>query len=236
MSNIIFNHLPHDICRVTSSFGYRTNPVTSDANSYHQGIDIGAKVSGVQGDELYAVADGRVVYTAYMASTVYGYGYFIIIEHEGYCTLYAHMKGLMKEVGDKVMAGQIVGYMGSTGASTAAHLHFEVETIPWTNYTNYIAKEDGIRKYAVDPYQYIKDYLAREDEAVAKLEELEKKIKNLESEVEDYDKVKDMPEWMQEHVRRWQEKGYIKGDDGGNLDLSRDMIRTLIVVERMIED
>ena len=77
------------------------------------------------------------------------------------------MLGLILKVGDKVKAGQVVGYMGRTGASTAAHLHFEVEPIEWSSY--WVKDTSGIRKYAVDPYIYVEAFRAEkeEDEEVA---------------------------------------------------------------------
>lgn len=230
MNNIQFEHLPHDVCRITSAFGYRVNPITGSKGSYHQGLDIGAKVAGVQGDKLYAVAKGVVVWRGNMASKVYGYGYYTIIQHKGFCALYAHMMGLILNVGDLVHAGQIVGYMGSTGASTAAHLHFEVEPIQWNGYLDYIAKDEnmGIRKYAVNPYNYISAYRATVEtsKTIAEVEEMA-------NEVIRYKNIKEMPEWMQPYVQKWVAKGYIKGNDKGELNFTEDMMRTLIIAERM---
>jgi murein DD-endopeptidase MepM/ murein hydrolase activator NlpD len=224
VSNVVkFEHLPHDICRVTSAFGYRTNPITGTKKTFHQGIDIGAKVAGVIGDKLRAVADGTVVHADYMPSKVYGYGYYVIIEHDGFCTLYAHMKSLSLHVGTKIKAGNVVGYMGTSGASTAAHLHFEVEPIQWQGYMHYITKnEQGVRKYAVDPYQFIKEYRERlkEDEDVA-------------NEVIRYKNISEMPVHYQAIVKELVDKKIIQGNTSGDLNMTEDMVRTLIMAGRM---
>ncbi|MGD9567503.1 MAG: M23 family metallopeptidase [Sedimentibacter sp.] len=230
MSNVVkFEHLPHDVCRVTSPFGYRTNPITGEKGSYHQGIDIGAKKSGVSGDNLYAVADGRVVYVSYMASKVYGYGYFVIIEHKGFCTLYAHMLTNILKVGQYVKAGQVVGRMGTSGASTAAHLHFEVEPIGWSGYDNYIKRGDnGVRKYNIDPLPYIKELQDRQKNAMH-----EKGVEEIMAEIKRYKNISEMPEFYQGYIKKWVDAGYINGKSDGSLDFTEDMIRCLIIAERM---
>ena len=54
------------------------------------------------------------------------------------------------------------------------------------------------------------------------------------AEVKRFKNIKEMPEWTQVYVRRWVDKGYIKGNDKGELDFSEDMVRVLIISERMI--
>ena len=56
-----------------------------------------------------------------------GYGNYVVISHDGtYSTLYGHLQSVSVNVGDYVSQGQVIGYIGSTGWSTGAHLHFEV--------------------------------------------------------------------------------------------------------------
>lgn len=222
MNSIKFNHLPHEICRITSPFGYRINPITGAKSSFHQGIDIGAIKAGVEGDKLFAVANGVVVYTAFMASKEYGYGYFVIIQHKGFCTLYAHMKGLIVKVNQEIKAGQIVGYMGSTGASTAAHLHFEVQPIEYKSYAQYITPENGIRKYAIDPYPFIEDFRKRKKEGL-----------DVANEIVRYKNISEMPVWYQTEIKELVNKGVIKGNDNGELNMTEDMVRTIIIANRM---
>jgi len=220
MNDVVqFEHLPHDTCRVTSAFGYRTNPITSAKGTFHQGIDFGATKAGISGDKLYAIADGIVVRSANMPSKIDGYGYYIVIQHNGFCTLYAHMLGLRLKVGDKVKAGQVVGYMGCTGACTATHLHFEIEPIKWSDYWK---KENGVRKYAVDPYVYVEAYRA------------EKKVnEELANEVVRYKNISEMPVHYQAAVKDLVDKKVIQGNATGDLNMTEDMVRTLIMAGRM---
>ncbi len=226
MSNIKFDRLPHEKCRVTSAFGYRVNPITGVEGAFHQGIDFGAMVPCIVGDKLYAVAAGKVVYAADMMSTVYGYGHFMIIEHDGFCTLYSHMLGHIRKVNEYVKAGDIVGYMGSTGASTAAHLHFEVQPIKWTGYLDYIKKNaEGVRMYAVDPYPYVIEYRNRleVDEEVA-------------NEIVRYKNISEMPTYYQAEIKNLVDRGIIKGNNSGELNMTEDMVRGIIISHRDAKD
>lgn len=120
---IKFKHNPTSNQRITSEFGKRDFA----GLQWHSGVDLGAIVPGVEGDEIYNVDDGIVrVSKADSGNKDVGYGYYIVIEHEDYCTLYAHLQKLELLVGQKVKAGQVIGHMGNTGESTAAHLHFEI--------------------------------------------------------------------------------------------------------------
>ena len=105
--------------RVTSRFGYRSDPFTG-ANKYHSGIDIDG--FGNDGGAIVASASGTVVTSSYDA----GYGNYVIIDHGGMQTLYAHNSGNAVSVGDHVSQGQTIGYLGATGRATGTHCHFEV--------------------------------------------------------------------------------------------------------------
>lgn len=118
---------------VTSSeFGYRIHPIYG-TRKLHKGIDISGSGS------IVAAKGGKVV-TANNHST---YGNHVIIDHGGGLkTLYAHMTaGLNVSVGQEVSAGQRLGTMGTTGASTGVHLHFEVhqngQPVNPRNYVNF---------------------------------------------------------------------------------------------------
>jgi len=67
------------------------------------------------------------------------------------------------------------------------------------------------------------------DELIANL----KGVEEIVAEIKRYKNIKDMPEWMQVYIKKWVAKGFIKGNDSGELDLSEDMIRVLIIAERM---
>ena len=105
--------------RVTSRFGTRTDPFTGQT-SVHNGIDIDG--FGNDGAPVVAAASGTVVTASYDGA----YGNYIIINHGGTSTVYAHMSGLAVSAGEYVSQGQTIGYLGDTGRATGTHLHFEV--------------------------------------------------------------------------------------------------------------
>ncbi|SNT16071.1 Septal ring factor EnvC, activator of murein hydrolases AmiA and AmiB [Anaerovirgula multivorans] len=118
--------------RISSPFGNRIHPILK-VQRMHTGIDIPAP----SGTPVVAATQGTVVSSA----TIGSYGRTIIIDHGGgVLTLYAHNSRLLVSVGDKVSRGQKIAEIGSTGASTGPHLHFEV-------------RKDG--KY-VDPTPYVR--------------------------------------------------------------------------------
>lgn len=104
--------------RITSNFGPRTAP-TSGASSYHQGIDIGA----ANGADIVAAADG----TVRAATSSSAAGNYVMIDHGGgLYSVYMHASELLVSPGQQVTAGQVIARVGSTGISTAPHLHFGV--------------------------------------------------------------------------------------------------------------
>lgn len=111
---------------ITSPYGYRTHPI-SGKYKFHKGIDIAG--GNIKGKPIVAAADGTVSLATYNSG---GYGYYVMVNHgkaddgKSYVTLYAHMTKYIVKVGQKVKKGQTIGYVGTTGASTGYHLHFEV--------------------------------------------------------------------------------------------------------------
>lgn len=104
--------------RLTSNFGYRTDPFTGKA-AFHAGIDISGKI----GDPVYAAGAGQVVTTDKDSS----HGKYIIIKHpDGLESWYLHLSEIKVSEGDIVTQGQNIGSVGNTGRSTGAHLHFEI--------------------------------------------------------------------------------------------------------------
>lgn len=105
--------------RMASGYGYRIHPIYK-VRKMHWGMDFTAPT----GTDIYATGDGRVIKVKNARS---GYGKHIIIDHGyGYQTLYAHMSKTTVRVGQRVKRGDIIGAVGSTGRSTAPHLHYEV--------------------------------------------------------------------------------------------------------------
>ncbi|MBT1706129.1 M23 family metallopeptidase [Chryseosolibacter indicus] len=104
---------------LASGFGYRIHPVYK-VKKLHSGIDFAASI----GTPIYATADGKVAVVDVKFS---GYGKMVEIDHGfGYRTRYAHMHGFNVRVGQQVKRGDLIGYVGNTGMSTAPHLHYEV--------------------------------------------------------------------------------------------------------------
>ena len=103
---------------MSSYFGRRTDPFTGKPAN-HRGVDFAGKV----GDEIIAVADGVVTWSAER----HGFGQLVEINHgNGYSTRYAHNQKNLVEVGDEIKKGQTVALMGDTGRATGPNLHFEV--------------------------------------------------------------------------------------------------------------
>ncbi|PJA64920.1 MAG: hypothetical protein CO159_00510 [Candidatus Portnoybacteria bacterium CG_4_9_14_3_um_filter_40_10] len=93
----------------------------NDAYNFHNGIDIDANI----GDPIKSAGDGVV--KAIGNDGKYAYGKWVAIDHQnGLITLYGHFSGYAVSVGQKVKAGQVIGYAGNTGFSTGPHLHFTV--------------------------------------------------------------------------------------------------------------
>ncbi|MEM1086088.1 MAG: M23 family metallopeptidase [Pseudomonadota bacterium] len=111
---------PINGARLSSSFGMRRHPI-SGFNRLHKGTDFAAPT----GTPIFAAGHGTVE----RASRYGGYGNYVRIRHaNGYKTAYAHLSRYGRGVrsGARVRQGQIIGYVGSTGASTGPHLHYEV--------------------------------------------------------------------------------------------------------------
>jgi murein DD-endopeptidase MepM/ murein hydrolase activator NlpD len=127
---------PVDDIHLTSNFGVRSDPFNG-SHRMHQGVDI----PGALGTPVYATADG-IVSRAQWAG---GYGNLVEINHgNGLQTRYGHMSKLIAQPNQRVVRGQLIGLMGSTGRSTGSHLHYEVRIagaavnpVPYLEGTNY---------------------------------------------------------------------------------------------------
>ncbi|MFZ4457140.1 MAG: M23 family metallopeptidase [Bacteroidales bacterium] len=110
--------LNRDLKQLSSGFGVRVDPIYGRAKM-HSGMDFTARV----GTPIYATGNG----TVQQAGWDQGYGNCVLINHGfGYQTKYAHMSRIKSRAGQKVKRGEVIGYVGSTGKSTAPHLHYEV--------------------------------------------------------------------------------------------------------------
>jgi hypothetical protein len=128
--------------RISQAFGNADVPENAPYKR-HNGIDLECPI----GTPVYASASGTVRF-AYDKD---GYGYYVIIDHGGYLTLYAHLSEIIiKKSGVYVNAGDQIGLSGSSGFSIGPHLHFELR-IPGNG-------EPGFEKYGqVNPLKYLAD-------------------------------------------------------------------------------
>ena len=109
---------PVDYSYVSSPFGYRWHPVTG-VWTMHKGVDFPMP----KGTPIYASRSGYVTIATYHSTA----GNYVTINHQdGYSSVYMHMTHDVVSVGEYVKAGQLIGYVGSTGRSTGPHLHFGI--------------------------------------------------------------------------------------------------------------
>lgn len=143
--------LPCDYGRVSSPFGYRYHPITGKWKG-HTGIDLTPPKGTASSTKvpIYATRSGVVIYAGWDSG---GGGNYITVDHlDNYKSQYMHLESFVVKKGDVVTAGQLIGYMGSTGASTGRHLHFTIR-----HYENY-EKSPGKWGWgwrAVNPAEYI---------------------------------------------------------------------------------
>lgn len=110
--------MPLDNSVLTSHYGKRTSPITGREH-LHQGIDLAAP----EGSKVFACQIGTVSIATYDNI----FGNYIIIQHENNLqSVYAHLSSMEVRTGDAVLKGGVIGRVGSTGASTGPHLHFEI--------------------------------------------------------------------------------------------------------------
>lgn len=110
---------PLKTINITSAFGMRLHPIKKKW-LMHEGVDM----SAAEGTPIYAAKSGKVTTTSYQAG---GAGYYVSINHgDGFASIYMHMTHYIVKPGQYVSAGQVIGYVGSTGGSTGPHLHFGI--------------------------------------------------------------------------------------------------------------
>ncbi|MEH1819640.1 MAG: M23 family metallopeptidase [Nostoc sp.] len=118
---------------ITSLFGWRVHPITG-TQRFHAGTDLGAPT----GTPVLAAAAGQVETADWMG----GYGLTVILNHKSAeQTLYGHMSEILVKPGQWVQPGTVIGLVGSTGASTGPHLHFEVRHL---TQDGWVATDPGV--------------------------------------------------------------------------------------------
>lgn len=131
-AGMFLSPLPKGSCWVTDAFGYRIHPIYG-YYAMHKGVDLAANL----GTPVYAIASGYVSISSYTSAN----GNYVSLAHsDGYGSIYCHLDSAVVKKDAYVKAGQLIGYVGSTGWATGPHLHFEIH-------------KDGA---AVNPMNYIK--------------------------------------------------------------------------------
>ena len=170
----------------------------------HRGIDL----VGHDSKDIYSPADGIVVSSTIITdkfNPTWEWGNYIRIDGNGKKYFFCHLSKRFVFIGQNIRKGQIIGVEGQTGYSFGSHLHFEVRN------------ESNI---SIDPkFVLLQDIENGDDEIV--------------SEIKRYNNIYEIPEFYQEYVRRWVDEGFIKGSSDGALNLTEDMIRVLIITDRM---
>ena len=117
--------------RITSTYGMRIHPVYG-YEKMHTGVDLAAPLN----TPIYATRAGGVVWAGWGSTG----GWWVKVDHgDGFASTYLHLTRYVVKIGDFVEAGQIVGYMGSTGVSTGSHLHFGIMyNGEWVNPLKYV--------------------------------------------------------------------------------------------------
>jgi murein DD-endopeptidase MepM/ murein hydrolase activator NlpD len=117
---------------ITGPFGSRIDPFNGEG-AFHAGVDISCRY----GQPIMAPADGVVTYAGFFS----GYGRMLIVDHgNGISTRYGHLSGFAVTDGQTLRKGEVIGYVGMSGRSTGAHLHYEVR----------------IHDTPVNPYKYLR--------------------------------------------------------------------------------
>lgn len=108
-----------DLTRTASGWGWRIHPIYK-IKKFHYGLDFTSPI----GTEVYSTGDGVI---EEVERSYRGYGNKIVVDHGfGFKTLYAHLNDFNVTVGQKVKRGDVIGFVGNTGTSTAPHLHYEI--------------------------------------------------------------------------------------------------------------
>ncbi len=143
MLTTIPNGAPLQSTKVTSNYGYRIHPINKK-RKFHRGIDLKA----ARKTPIYAPADGIVSFV--QPRNIGDFGRLIKIQHNfGFETLYAHLNKTNVKVGDIVRKNELIGLTGSSGRSTAPHLHYELR------YGSKLLNPKDFLKWQLDNYDFI---------------------------------------------------------------------------------
>lgn len=199
--------------KLTSVYGFRQ---LVGASNFHGGIDL----VGVSSKEICAVAPGVVVVSQIVTdrtNATWEWGNYVAVAGDDGCVIYyCHMSERKAKVGERVEIGDVLGIEGNTGYSFGSHLHLEVRDSQNArrNAAEYIGIPNAIGTYKGD----------------GDLKERVEKLEDIVGEV--YHNLEQVPNWAFETICKLQERGILKGDAKGDLKLSYQMIRILVMLDR----
>lgn len=168
-------NLPLDKITITSPFGMRMHPIEKK-KKLHNGVDLLGNI----GDKVYAVDNGSVLYSHF----VDGAGECVIVKHNGYYSYYCHLSKRNVMTGQIVHARQIIGLVGSTGASTGPHLHFGLAK---TFNLSAFSKSDWY-----DPKPYLEELMVEPKDITAIVNGKSTKLKAIVYQQENYIRLRDL--------------------------------------------
>jgi murein DD-endopeptidase MepM/ murein hydrolase activator NlpD len=184
----------------------------------HKGIDI------VYEDGFVRAFAGGIVKASLIIrdklNKTWEWGEYVRVDgYDGKKYYYCHMDSRSAKVGDEVKLGDILGVMGSTGKSTGPHTHFEIRN-KFGDSLNPSLVLDFIKNVR-GTYEMIADKVAETVEEAKEVEKLER-----------YDTLEQVPNWAKPTIKKLLDKKLLLGDNKGNLALSDDLIRMLVINDR----
>lgn len=200
-------NLPYKVgnrVKITSPFGFRTDPISGTANAFHGGLDL----VGLDDKTICSPVDGVVLVSQIVTDTTNRtseWGNYVAIRgSDGLVYYFCHMEKRIAEAGQKVKVGDPIGIEGSTGYSTGSHCHFEIRGADHM-------QENPAKKLNI-PNVAGTIITIKEDT------EMELKLDNTPS------------SWSEEAIEWAVNNGILKGDENGNLMLRENATREQIVV------
>ena len=175
----------------------------------HKGMDL----VGLDSKDIHSTVNGIVERAGRDTNpnnpndTKYGMGNYIRIKDDatGFVFYFAHLSRVLVKVGQRVQVGDKIGVEGNTGHSFGSHLHYEVRKEPDNKTFQDISKHIGIPNKMG---QYTQE---------------EREMR--------YQKITELPSWATATIKKLLDNGFLKGDEKG-LDLSEDMVRILVILDR----
>ncbi len=170
---------------------------------------------GITSKNIYSPVEGVVIAATTDTCPDGGLGKYIKIQEQatGYYHLFGHLSQWKVKAGNKVAKGTLIGVEGNTGHSFGSHCHYEIRKTNASGSFLDVAQISGISNK-------IGTYVQQEES-----EENENMVKR-------YDKVNELPKTLRPEVQQLIDAGALRGDEKGNLNITEDMARTMIISMR----